>query len=109
MIRDILSHPIQPWKSNLSIKAHEGINYMSNKALDRFYIAVGNEIRMTRSKYGLSQTELFDRTGIHRETISRIESGSQQLSLHQLFLLCRAFDLTPDQLLEKVLDYEIES
>ncbi|ELA8075105.1 helix-turn-helix transcriptional regulator [Vibrio alginolyticus] len=79
---------------------------MQNKDLERFYSAIGNEIRMARSKSGLSQTELFNKTGIHRETISRIESGTQQLSLHQLVLLCRALNQTPDNLLRKVMDYE---
>lgn len=82
---------------------------MSHKGVGLFYGAVGNQIRMARSRCGFSQTELFQKTGIHRETISRIESGYQQLSVHQLILFCRAFGLTPDELLKEVLNYEIES
>ncbi len=79
---------------------------MHNNELERFYSAIGTEVRMARSKLGISQTELFKKTGIHRETISRIESGTQRLSLHQLVLLCRALEQSPNSLLEKVMDYE---
>ncbi len=82
---------------------------MDKKALEQFYTVIGNEVRMARSKSGLSQTDLFKKTGIHRETISRIECGSQQLSVHQLILLCKALNQTPDNLLKKVIGYETDT
>lgn len=80
---------------------------MNKKAIDRFYVAIGNELRMARSKKGFSQTDLFHKTGIHRETISRIESGLQHVSVHYLVVLCHHLDLTTDQILKGLLDYEI--
>lgn len=66
------------------------------KVIDR---ALGAELRGLRSKRGLSQDQLAERSGIGKRTIIRLESGERPMSMDQLYKICRALDVRPSVLL----------
>jgi transcriptional regulator with XRE-family HTH domain len=47
-------------------------------------------IRAERARAGLTQSELAERLGWHRNTIAKIEAGDRQLAAHELVDLCQA-------------------
>ncbi|MFP4687923.1 MAG: helix-turn-helix transcriptional regulator [bacterium] len=53
---------------------------------------LGHAVRRARKKHGLSQQDLEDRTGIARETISRIENARQGVGLNTALDLLGALD-----------------
>ncbi len=48
------------------------------------------KIRAIRKRAGISQAELARRTGMDQSTISRIESGKQEMSVKQLIRIVKA-------------------
>ena len=63
------------------------------------YDAFGRNLRKARTDAGLTQRELAQRVGLARTSITNIESGTQHVSLHHLFLLASAVGTQPEQLL----------
>lgn len=51
---------------------------------------VGANLRKLREKADLSQNQTADAAGVRQETISKIESGSFNVSLDMLFRYCDA-------------------
>jgi HTH-type transcriptional regulator/antitoxin HipB len=54
---------------------------------------IGNLIRRTRKKQGLSQCDLGSKAGLRQETISLIENGHPAAKLETLLVLLAALDL----------------
>ena len=54
---------------------------------------IGNLIRRTRKKLGLSQTKLGDKAGFRQETISLIETGNPAAKLKTILAVLAALDL----------------
>lgn len=54
---------------------------------------IGNLIRRTRKKLGLSQAELGDKAGFRQETISLIETGNPATRLETILAVLAALDL----------------
>jgi HTH-type transcriptional regulator/antitoxin HipB len=54
---------------------------------------IGNLIRRTRKKLGLSQAELGDKAGFRQETISLIETGNPATKLETILAVLAALDL----------------
>ena len=54
---------------------------------------IGNVIRRTRKKQGLSQSDLGSKAGLRQETISLIESGHPSAKLETLLAILAALDL----------------
>lgn len=54
---------------------------------------LGNTIRRTRKRLGLSQAELGARCGLRQETISLIETGNPAARLETLLAVLAALDL----------------
>ena len=54
---------------------------------------IGNLVRRTRKKRGLSQTQLGDRAGLRQETISLIETGNPAARLETILVVLAALDL----------------
>lgn len=54
---------------------------------------IGNLIRRTRRKLGLSQTALGDRAGFRQEIISLIETGNPATKLETILAVLAALDL----------------
>lgn len=54
---------------------------------------LGNLIRRSRKKRGLSQTQLGDKAGLRQETISLIETGHPAAKLDTILAILAALDL----------------
>ena len=54
---------------------------------------IGNLIRRTRKKQGLSQTQLGEKAGLRQETISLIETGNPSTMLETILSVLAALDL----------------
>ena len=54
---------------------------------------IGNLVRRTRRKHGLSQTQLGDKAGLRQETISLIETGNPATKLETILSVLAALDL----------------
>lgn len=62
----------------------------------------GLRVRELRTKRGLTQEELGVMAGVHRTRISRVESGTLNVTLDTLVALADAFGLTLSELFEGV-------
>lgn len=62
-------------------------------------IEFGKKVRSNRHKLNLSQEQLAFKTGFHRTYIGMIERGERNISLTNLAIFAKAFNLTIDQLL----------
>jgi HTH-type transcriptional regulator/antitoxin HipB len=54
---------------------------------------IGNTIRRSRKRLGLSQSELGDRAGLRQETISLIETGNPAARLETMLAVLAALNL----------------
>ena len=54
---------------------------------------IGNTVRRTRKKLGLTQAALGEKAGLRQETISLIESGNTSTRLETLLTVLAALDL----------------
>ncbi|MEQ8907984.1 MAG: helix-turn-helix transcriptional regulator [Vicingaceae bacterium] len=60
----------------------------------------GFRIRHLRTKNGWSQEELAHKTGFHRTYIGMIERGERNISLTNMAVFAKAFELSLDELLK---------
>ena len=60
----------------------------------------GSKIRQLRTKENLSQEKLSFKTGFHRTYIGMIERGERNISLTNMAIFAKAFNLTIDELLK---------
>lgn len=60
----------------------------------------GNRIRYLRTQENLSQDQLSYITGFHRTYIGMIERGERNISLTNMAIFAKAFNLTIDELLK---------
>jgi len=60
----------------------------------------GHRIRQLRNLEKLSQEELSFKTGFHRTYIGMIERGERNISLTNMAVFAKAFNLKLDELLE---------
>ena len=61
---------------------------------DSDLLALGREVRRFREARGLSQEELAERSGLHRNYIGGIERGERNVGVKALAQLARAFEVT---------------
>lgn len=71
-------------------------------------IDIGNRIYQRRKELGLSQDELFVRTGIPRQTISSIENGHRAANIRTLTAIAVALEIPLSELQPKELDQYLE-
>lgn len=69
---------------------------------DKDLVALGKTIRVLREKAGLSQEELADVSGLHRNYIGGIERGERNVGVKALFRLARAFRTPVAKLFEDI-------
>ncbi|MEO5789637.1 helix-turn-helix transcriptional regulator [Gelidibacter sp.] len=60
----------------------------------------GDRIRRLRTQENLSQEQLSYKTGFHRTYIGMIERGERNISLTNMAVFAKAFNLTIDELLK---------
>ncbi|MAM29804.1 MAG: transcriptional regulator [Flavobacteriaceae bacterium] len=69
--------------------------------INRFLLKeFGSRIRQLRTALKLSQEQLSFITGFHRTYIGMIERGERNISLTNIAIFAKAFDMTIDQLLK---------
>ena len=66
--------------------------------------AFGKRIRRLRTDRGLSQEQLAELTGFHRTYIGMIERGERNLSLSNIGVFAKVFEMSVSELL----DFEIK-
>lgn len=57
---------------------------------------IGNSIKGRRVQKELSQIDLSNKSGVSRISIARFESGTGNISLHNLLLLIKALDMASE-------------
>lgn len=55
-----------------------------------------------RKSAGLTQEELAKNLRCHQSFVARIESGQRRVDVAELAILCRALDIDPGQVVQKV-------
>jgi transcriptional regulator with XRE-family HTH domain len=66
-------------------------------------VVFGEAIRTRRNQLGLSQEDLAERSGLHRNYIGGIERGERNVALKNILKLAHGLDILPSELI-KVLD-----
>jgi transcriptional regulator with XRE-family HTH domain len=66
---------------------------------DPIYKHIGAVIKARRKTLGLKQETLAGKLGISRGSLANIETGRQNVLVHQLFKIAAALELTPTDLL----------
>ena len=65
-------------------------------------VRLGKRIRTLREELDISQEELADRAGIHRNYISQIEGGKRNVSFYNVVRIARALRVSPSSLIESI-------
>jgi transcriptional regulator with XRE-family HTH domain len=61
---------------------------------------LGVNLKASRTKLGLTQEEVANRSGVHATEVSRIEAGKRDPQVSTVETLAKAVELRPGQLLE---------
>ncbi|HEY6730844.1 MAG TPA: helix-turn-helix transcriptional regulator [Solirubrobacterales bacterium] len=61
---------------------------------------LGANLRDARTKLGMSQEQVAERSGVHATEVSRIEAGKRDPRVSTVERLARAVEVRPGQLLE---------
>jgi transcriptional regulator with XRE-family HTH domain len=69
---------------------------------DLLYSHIGQQLKSHREKKGLTQSQLAERVGLERTSITNIESGKQRLPLHILFGVCHSLGVSPVEVMPRV-------
>lgn len=65
---------------------------------DDRYVAIIQTLTARRKELGLTQTEVAQRLGLHKQWVSRVELGERRLDVVELADFARALDLSPAEL-----------
>jgi transcriptional regulator with XRE-family HTH domain len=69
--------------------------------VDEDLAELGRAIRSQREAQGLSQEELAERSGLHRNYIGGIERGERNVGVRALFSVARGLNIRPAILFER--------
>ena len=70
--------------------------------IDPELIVVGREVRRLREAQGLSQEELAERSGLHRNYIGGIERGERNVGIKAFLNLARGLEVHPSELFKGI-------
>ena len=73
---------------------------MSEKTYNQL---LGENLRRIRESQGLTQTDVANKIGTSRDVIIRIEKGSKNVTVEELYQLARAYNKTIDELVNNVI------
>ena len=62
--------------------------------------SIGERIKEIRKEKGFPQKQVADLLGLQRPNYSKIENDKQNLTPHQIKLLCEFFDVSADYILD---------
>jgi transcriptional regulator with XRE-family HTH domain len=65
------------------------------------HVAFGRVVRELREERGLSQEELGNRTGLHRNHVGQVERGELAPTLKSVEILADALGLQPSELIAR--------
>lgn len=74
---------------------------MELRDLDDLNRAVGDELRAARARRGLTRPQLAATSGVAVSTIQRFENGERSPDLTQLYQLCSALDVSPQEIVAR--------
>lgn len=66
--------------------------------LDPDLVTLGRRIRACREERRLSQEELAERAGLHRNYVGLVERGERNASVKAIFRLARGLEVEPQEL-----------
>lgn len=69
------------------------LDFPKEKEFESFRKAFGSRVKRFRKSSGLSQEELAERSGLHRNYISDVERGRRNLSLDALLKLANGLGI----------------
>lgn len=72
---------------------------LSKKQRDKIRAGFGDLVREKRLKKGWSQEELAFEAGLHRTYIGHVERAERNLTLENIYVLARALDCHPRDLI----------
>lgn len=70
--------------------------------IDTDLLAVGREIARFRNARRMSQEQLAELAGLHRNYVSLVERGQRNPKLKTLFMIAEALSTTPSELLANI-------
>ncbi|HBN22620.1 MAG TPA: hypothetical protein DD412_05220 [Holosporales bacterium] len=73
------------------------------------YEKLGANIKKHRKSRDMTQNDLAKRVGLTRGSIANIESGSQRVLVHQLYIFSKYLETTPGNLLPEYIEEETEN
>ncbi|HEX5526784.1 MAG TPA: helix-turn-helix transcriptional regulator [Solirubrobacterales bacterium] len=62
--------------------------------------SLGANLRDARTRSGMTQEQVADRSGVHATEVSRIEAGKRDPRVSTVLRLAKALNVKPGQLLE---------
>ena len=73
---------------------------------------IGNKLLAIRKKYGMTQNEVAEASGLSNRTYADIERGSVKMRVDTIIHICNALHITPDEILtarsEKITEQQEE-
>ena len=61
--------------------------------------AIGNKLLIFRKKTGMTQSEVAEAAGLSDRTYADIERGSVNMRIETILRICKALQITPDDIL----------
>jgi transcriptional regulator with XRE-family HTH domain len=68
------------------------------------YVSFGELVKAKRLERGWTQTDLAEKVGLSRTSVTNIEIGRQRVLLSDLFEFARAFGVSPRSLFNRLSD-----
>lgn len=72
---------------------------MRTRKAEEINVMIGKMLKEARAKYGVSQADLCESTGLTKNHISTVERGLSQASIKMLLGYCEKLGVTPNEIL----------